>query len=323
MPGTTHRRPRPAICGRTSADLPAGEAWVTWLTPEDEGPAGTAGFFATADGRDVPRYLIPRAGKPGERVRMHLRDLNRKPGEAIELEVRAVDGAGNVGGASRARVTLSDRVAAPLPGTSPAVVADEGPLPRLDGAEVAIIDELDKVQPITGEFIPAQAEAISDDNHLWNAGAKQVRLSAARNEFVAFQILMRGTAKDVQPSLIFAGDGGGPKVQFGRYQHVATRRGPLPDPIVPLALSGLEAVAGQRSRSLHGEVYVPHDARAGTHQGTLTLRAGDQTLVLSVVLQVWDFTLPDFLSFLPEMNCYGLPGTSATITAWRTSTGRC
>ncbi len=26
-----------------------------------------------------------------------------------------------------------------------------------------------------------------------------------------------------------------------------------------------------------------------------------------MTLRVWDFTLPDFLSFLPEMNCYGLP----------------
>ena len=28
---------------------------------------------------------------------------------------------------------------------------------------------------------------------------------------------------------------------------------------------------------------------------------------MPVILQVWDFTLPDHLSFLPEMNCYGLP----------------
>ena len=28
---------------------------------------------------------------------------------------------------------------------------------------------------------------------------------------------------------------------------------------------------------------------------------------MAVSLRVWDFTLPDHLSFLPEMNCYGLP----------------
>jgi hypothetical protein len=56
------------------------------------------------------------------------------------------------------------------------------------------------------------------------------------------------------------------------------------------------------------ELYVPHDAAAGNQAGTLTLKAGDAVLTLKVKLVVWDFTLPDHLSFLPEMNCYGLPG---------------
>ncbi len=34
---------------------------------------------------------------------------------------------------------------------------------------------------------------------------------------------------------------------------------------------------------------------------------GGEKLALGVSLRVWDFTLPDHLSFLPEMNCYGLP----------------
>ncbi len=47
-------------------DLPAGEAWVSWTTPADEGGAGTIGFFVSVDGKEVPRYLIPLAGKAGE-----------------------------------------------------------------------------------------------------------------------------------------------------------------------------------------------------------------------------------------------------------------
>jgi hypothetical protein len=39
----------------------------------------------------------------------------------------------------------------------------------------------------------------------------------------------------------------------------------------------------------------------------LTLDLDGATLSLRVALTVWDFTLPDELSFLPEMNCYGLP----------------
>ncbi len=62
---------------------------------------------------------------------------------------------------------------------------------------------------------------------------------------------------------------------------------------------------------MHAEVYVPHHVPAGEYSGTLTLSprdgAGQSTLRLAVTLRVWDFTLPDHLSFLPEMNCYGLP----------------
>ena len=39
----------------------------------------------------------------------------------------------------------------------------------------------------------------------------------------------------------------------------------------------------------------------------MTDRTNRATLRLPVELKVWDFTLPDHLSFLPEMNCYGLP----------------
>ena len=68
-----------------------------------------------------------------------------------------------------------------------------------------------------------------------------------------------------------------------------------------------ENIDGQKSGSLHVEIYVPHKIKAGDYKGRLTLDAGEQSLSLAVSLRVWDFTLPDYLSFLPEMNCYGLP----------------
>ena len=46
---------------------------------------------------------------------------------------------------------------------------------------------------------------------------------------------------------------------------------------------------------------------SGTHRGTLTLRLGSDLLDIELSLTVWDFTLPDRLGFLPEMNCYNLP----------------
>ncbi len=294
-------------------DLPSGEAWVSWTTPADEGGAGTIGFFVKVDGKEVPRYLIPVAKKPGESVRMHLRDLSLQSGAEIEIAVRAVDGAGNIGPAATAKVRVSRRSAAPLSGRSPQPFAEQAPLPRLGNSEIAIIDELDKVHPVSGEMIPKEADGYLAANHLWSAKEKRIRLHAARNEFVAFQVLLRGPLKGLRPKLTFEGDDGD-KIQtsFGNYHLISSKKGPLPDPIVPLAgamnvpVEGAN-LAGQKNGSLHVEIYVPHHVKTGEHKGRLTLAAGEQTLALDVSLIVWNFTLPDYLSFLPEMNCYGLP----------------
>lgn len=72
------------------------------------------------------------------------------------------------------------------------------------------------------------------------------------------------------------------------------------DPLVP---------AGHEDAPVKGgdsfiEIQVPKDAAPGRHEGTLT--AGGHTVPF--VVHVWNFTLPDRLSFIPQMNCYGLPG---------------
>jgi Domain of unknown function (DUF4091) len=290
-----------------AADLPAGEAWASWTTPRDTGASGTIGFFATLDSKPLPRYLIPLAIEPGGRVRMHIRDLYQPRSGEVILAVRAVDGAGNLGPPAEARIRLSTRVAAALPGSSPSFSAAKVALPRLAGSQVAIIDELDKVHPVTGELIPAQPDGYLSANHLWDAGSKTVRLHSARNEFVGFQIVLPVPIANARPTLTFDGRiGDRIKVGFGRYRSVGSSKGPLPDPIV--ALDQAEAVKDAKLACLHAEVYIPHDVPAGDLKGTLTLESGGQSLALSVSLHVWDFTLPDSLSFLPEMNCYGLPG---------------
>jgi hypothetical protein len=75
------------------------------------------------------------------------------------------------------------------------------------------------------------------------------------------------------------------------------------DPLVPVTFT-VAPTAGTEDGGTFVEILVPKDARAGRHSGTL--RCGDQVLPCAVT--VWNFTLPDRLSFLPQMNCYGLPG---------------
>jgi hypothetical protein len=205
---------------------------------------------------------------------------------------------------------------------------------------VAIIDTLDKVQPVTGRMIPPQEPGYLSLNHLWNAGEKRIHLDAAKNEFVSFQILLSGTDRKAFravlhfPSLRTPGEGkagGGsptgdraasgphpnpppeyrgrekmPEASFYRLESVPAEAGPVPDALVPCD-GTMSITSGYQSGSLMCELYVPHEAPAGEQHGTLTLTCDGQELKLAVDLTVWDFTLPDFLSFIPEMNCYGLP----------------
>lgn len=72
------------------------------------------------------------------------------------------------------------------------------------------------------------------------------------------------------------------------------------DPLVP---AGFDAgvLPGDET---YVELTIPKDAKAGVI--SCRLAAGDREMPFTV--WVWNFTLPDRLSFLPQMNAYSLPG---------------
>lgn len=76
------------------------------------------------------------------------------------------------------------------------------------------------------------------------------------------------------------------------------------DPLVPLPAANRPEQKPAGTGELFIEIRVPRHAAGGRHTGTL--RIGERQLPLTVT--VWNFSLPDRLSFVPQMNCYGLPG---------------
>ena len=301
--------------------LPAGEALVTWRTPADRGPAGTLGFIARLaagqafdwdSARVVPQYLVPMAGAPGTPVRMHLRDMETAAGATVTLGVRAVDAAGNVGPAGTVTFRVSDlpqRITLPAAPAKPFEPAGERP--AVGAVKVAVIDALDKVNPVSGAIIPARPDSYLLGNHIWSAASRTVRLHAARNEFVEFQVVLSGQTGNLAARIDF--DGKSPvRGRLYRFRHVRSKAGMLPDPLLPLegavqVPAEEEKIAGQQHAAIFAELYVPRDAPPGRHEGALVLESGGQSLSLKIDLHVWDFVLPDHLSFVPEMNCYGLP----------------
>ncbi len=305
--------------------LPAGEARVSWTTPSDKGAAGTLGFHVRITTKDtfdwdlalpVPRYLIPMAGKHGERVTLHLRDMDLKPGQSVIIGVRAVDATGNVGPVFTSKVALAKEapdIILPEPPSVPQVEeADQ--LPSVGGLKVFVIDALDKVDPITGEMIPPHPDEYKLANHHWWAAKRQVRLFAARNETISFQLVATGKTKGLRATVDFDDSVAvTPNPELFVFHYVKAKDGRLlPDPLVPLDPDSPPQIPsddGRLSRQTHAsiivDIHVPKNTRPGLHKGTLRVTSGEDTLALDIALQVWNFTLPDQLSFIPQMNGYG------------------
>lgn len=217
-------------------------------------------------------------------------------------------------------ITLGARIPLPPPALNPAPpppAAEPAPLPplavtpfvaaadapSLGPGRVHVLDELD-VRPAAG---PSRLDGAAP--HLWDPPRRLVRLHAARNEFVAFQVVVAGrdAVLDATRATLTL-DAPGVTPSIGRYVEVPAGEAWVPDPIVPVDRGpGMPDVPGRERRSLHIELHVGHEAPAGVHRGVLSLTSERDRVDLVVELTVWEATLPDRLSFLPEMNGYDLP----------------
>jgi len=115
---------------------------------------------------------------------------------------------------------------------------------------------------------------------------------AARGEAIGFLLGTDSTAVSVN---------GSPDVELSYYD--ARKIGRYVDPLVPRSSNAAPETTHLNSEGIFVEIYVRKTAKAGPHKFTITI--GDLSFPLS--LTVWNFTLADRLSFIPQMNCYGLP----------------
>ena len=303
-----------------SRGLKPGEVIVSWTTPQDSGGGKTLGFKVgyKQNGVEnrVPNYLVPMAGPTGGTVRMHIQDLDLIPGKALILTIRPVDSAGNVGSASTSEIRtaclpMSIETSGSLPNAFPLDIR----LPVVGGLKISIVDLLDKIDPVTGGMIPLRPKGYKGGNHLFCAKQKKIRLYGARNEHVCFQVNLAGKAKKVEMAIEFHDQLLSPKIYEFGYIHVQQGRDTriLPDPLLLLAdtfsipsTAGMVRLEKQANHSLVCEIYIPHEIHSDLKNGTLILKNGQETLKFDIELNVYDFTLPDKLSFVPEMNVYGL-----------------
>ncbi|PIR25800.1 MAG: hypothetical protein COX62_04685 [Deltaproteobacteria bacterium CG_4_10_14_0_2_um_filter_43_8] len=141
-------------------------------------------------------------------------------------------------------------------------------------------------------------------------------ISAAKNEFEAFQVVMNGEALGKQIEAVTLSDLSHqnnhviPKEQFTVYleelYHVPQASndegaaGFWPDPLIPAEDEVFHekrnifplSIAPNETRVLWIEVLVPQDAEAGSYLGTVNLQTSDGDMSVPISLHVYNFALP-------------------------------
>lgn len=285
--------------------------------------------FAAA--QPVPRWsLDPLAPKPHPLATSNaLRDEvtavveQLRPAGVYYFGARATDEAGNLGPVSSlGRYRAYARTFPSLPGPT---THTPQPTTRILQPRVWAVPDLLKINPRDGSLL--EQNDFPEHrlrNAVWDASTSAVRLSAARNEFVAFQLAIESAQplSGIQVSVarplfaenrlpeVFRSTGA---VQLYREWSVPDEKSSnrwYPDALVPLSGTfDLPArdnpVPGQTVQPVFVDIYVPHDAAPGLHTGRLLVQAGSQwTQGLAVEVEVLPLRLPDKLNFIVDLNCY-------------------
>jgi hypothetical protein len=194
------------------------------------------------------------------------------------------------------------------------------------GVRVWTVSDGVRVNPVTGKLIEDRTDIHKDYPTGDYRSSKNVSLKAARNEFVAFQVIIESSEPvdgiDVN-ALELAHPSGtrltGWNVQLFKEWYVQVRRpstgyeatslGPAwyPDALMPKRPANLNTgfpfsipdlynnIPGQTNHALWVDIYVPDDpsqAPPGIYSGELIVRWKGGQDAVNVTLDVWDFALP-------------------------------
>ncbi|MFH0939231.1 MAG: hypothetical protein V1899_08120 [Planctomycetota bacterium] len=194
-------------------------------------------------------------------------------------------------------------------------------------AEVFCCGETYKFRPdgTVVEFAGKPPGGLAEQNAIFSKKRGVVSLAGARNETVAFQVVICGEAKDVSialDGLKGVGEIPASRIEMSLISFVNPGKGEadgdFPDICVPLRFIGGKfdvpytvkglAVArgGQKVGMVLIEISIPTDAVPGKYFGSLKI-SGGATTELKVELTVWDFVIPAAPSVTFEGNSYQSP----------------
>ncbi|MBL8859865.1 MAG: DUF4091 domain-containing protein [Planctomycetes bacterium] len=297
-------------------ELHAEEGFTLWWSApvdraaQDEVASGTLGYFMRYStepdfeweiGREVPQYYLPQ-NDPSQTlvqrgsVRALLPELPVDPKVHVYFAVRAVDAAGNVSSAARATAWFTGALPPPPELVRPPR-AETPPTPlKLGAVQVAVLDELDKLD-LNAEVLPPSMAAPGT--------SARFSLYGSAGEWLGFQIALLGPTRGLRAQLTLE-----PSVlrtQLFVARGVTTPAGRFPDPLEAWDGQSEIAPGPDRVTVLFVEVFVPRHIGLAVVTGRVRLELATDHLELPLRICIRDGSLPDGLSFVPEMNAYDLP----------------
>jgi len=209
------------------------------------------------------------------------------------------------------------------------------------------IDDMVRIDPETGrafEDDPARLPGCMTgdyrtENWIWSAKDRTVRLCGAKNEVIAFQVIIEGQAKyvTVEASPLRGPSGAvipEKNIKLFREWYIwvdyqkptraciePLRPGWYPDVAIPLTeprygngfsipSTDFHDPAGsrfpkQKNQAIWVDIHIPANARPGRYSGAITVNADGLKKSIAVVLDVWNFAIPAKIHMHSELMNYG------------------
>ncbi len=158
-----------------------------------------------------------------------------------------------------------------------------------------------------------------------------ISLSAAKNEFEPFQIVVRADAASTATLQLSAFSGPSSSItrtDIRRVDYVSIQQASdsssipsssIPDPLRPTTFGASESLPAGQNQPFWITVYVPASAAAGDYSATLSITVSGVKQDIPVALHVYDFALPATIGFDGNWNAsFEALGGSASLAAVQT-----
>lgn len=289
-----------------------GAATISFVVPPE-----AFAFNVKVNGKDVPRWQIPFAAKPGSTQTISLEYL--APDEDLQIEVAAVDASGNASAFASAKGKASPKIAVPALPASDWKPAG-GDAPTLGGKlKVWAFPEICKLDPLTGKIMLEKGmDTAAAKNSVWDAGSATIRVAAARGEVAGFQLALETLAGPVTDISFEVAGLTGVQPKLWRAWFVNKKAWqceyalPLKDGETLAVPAADNKIAEQKAGVVAVNLIVAADAKPGEQAGTLVVKAGGETAKLNLKVKIYSTVVPKEINFNPELNCYGGPGKAGT-----------